>query len=118
MFENMYDESLWQQIKDWLIGNYIYYTYQKLTRGFSDEVTWDLDYEIAKWVLPRLKRFKELCSGVPSNLTEQEWYGILDKMIVSFELIIRWEDEWPIENDVITREGLKLFGEYFRALWD
>ena len=53
--------------------------------------TWNLDYTIAKFVLPRLKLFKKLNNGYPGREgmeTEEEWDEALDKMIWSFEQII------------------------------
>ena len=95
--------------------------------GFSDTETWSLYSCISEFILPRLKRFKEINAGYPSNLTEIKWNKILDKMIFSFE--------WTLEQDEMSEEymslsdkkkeinwkryneGMKLFAEYFRDLW-
>jgi len=69
------------------------FLYQKITRGFSDDVTWDIHCDISKFVLPRLKRYKELTNGYPGGLDEQQWNEILDKMIYAFERIVK-NDEW------------------------
>ena len=73
---------------------------------FKDKETYSLDYTIACFVLPRLKRFKELDKGCPSifffnedgsthfndegrtESAHQEWQDILDCMIYSFEQIV------------------------------
>ena len=36
------------------------YWYQRRTKGFDNSETWNLNDECAAWLLPRLKRFKEL----------------------------------------------------------
>lgn len=58
---------------------------------------WDLDYNIAKYLLPRLKAFKKNTMSIPLTLTEEEWDDILDKMIIAFEYILS-EDSWWIDN--------------------
>lgn len=58
---------------------------------------WNLDYNIAKYLLPRLKAFKKNTMSIPASLTEDEWDNILDKMIIAFEYIIA-EDSWWIDD--------------------
>jgi hypothetical protein len=52
-----------------------------------DKDTWNLDWTIANFALPRLIRFKKLTNGYPPELTEKEWGKILDKMIWSMTQI-------------------------------
>ncbi len=96
-------QRLWGDITDHLL-----WWWQRRTRGFDDRVTWSLDISLADWMLPRLKRFKELNNGgVPlkdrESLTEeqiarvdggeleagvfspQEWDEVIDKMIFAFD---------------------------------
>jgi hypothetical protein len=90
----------------------IKFLYQRITRGWDDSQTWNLDYEIAKFIVPRLKRFKEITIGVPCNLpsfnidqrsedadkkAEKEWDDILDKMIKGFEWLLK-EDDWVFDS--------------------
>lgn len=59
--------------------------------------TWSLDYTIAEFVLPRLKLFKEKTLGYPGTgeaNTPEKWDAILDKIILSFELILDDDDWW------------------------
>jgi hypothetical protein len=97
--------------------------YQRITRGFSDEITWNLDGEISKWILPRLKRFKELNNGHPNCFTWEEWNIVLDKMILAHELHstrFEWiyEDEKQAEiNHNKIKEGMYLFNKYYGDLW-
>lgn len=79
---------------------------------------WDLDYNIAKYLLPRLKAFKKNTMSTPASLTEEEWDDILGKMIIAFEYIIT-EDSWWIDDPrydyidychfshSLTKEGLR-----------
>jgi hypothetical protein len=99
-------------------------TYQKITRGFSDKDTWNLDHSIANYALPRLKRFKEINNGHPISLTEEEWDFMLDEMIYAMEyLATQWEDDWDDinlgseENYARFVKGMEYFGKHFQSLW-
>ncbi len=87
--------------------------YQRQTRGWDDSETWSLDVEIAKWALPRLKRFREIDSGHPADLTEEEWGDILDSIISALECAVNEDVFYSAES----LRGFKLFGEYFSHLW-
>lgn len=91
---------------------------QRLERGFDDSETWSLDSTIAKFILPRLIRFKEINAGYPGTVSEQEWNDILDRMILAFSLlasdaafVTAKEDQEKID------EGLALFAKWYQHLW-
>jgi hypothetical protein len=92
------------------------YYWQRLTRGWDDSELWNLDATISEFVIPRLKRFKEYQHGYPSYMTEEEWDGILDQMILAFENNL--EDFPTREQDKQAEEGLALFAKYYVHLWD
>lgn len=117
------------------IRNFFVFGYQKITRGFSDDICWNLSNEISRWILPRLKRYKELSSGIPYDLSEEEWENDLDTMIKAFSLHSQEYDdggemnkkegesikEWIERSaslEVEIKEGLELFVKYYRLLWD
>jgi len=109
--------SVKRSIKHW---------WQRRTRGFSDDETWSLNYEIAKFTLPRLKLFKEFNFGYPSSITSEEWNIILDKIIFSLEYEVaryKGEEKLPDNPDDFSayfekvQEGFRLFGEWFGNLW-
>ena len=93
--------------------------------GFSDSETWGLDSVIAEFILPRLKRFKEVTNGFPSTLTEAKWDAILDDMIFAFEWdLLDDNDEYEKMSEKEKKagwdrynKGIRLFAEYFRELW-
>ena len=97
--------------------------FQRTFRGYADTDLWRLDYFLATKILPPLKAFrKQKLSSYPGNeiKTPKEWLKALDKMIYSFEFIIKdgeGDVKYPKDITKIT-EGLELFGKYFRALWD
>lgn len=84
---------------------------QRIERGFDDTELWNLDSTILKFILPRLKAFKESTNGHPATFeTLDDWKHCLQKMIDSIESII--------EDDNPDYEGWYLFKEYFFNLWD
>ena len=94
------------------------HSWQYWTRGFSDEVTWNLDKEIAKFVLPRLKRYKEITPCCPSEIEQKEWDEKLDKMIRAFELVLSKDSiDLTRQESYEIKEGMLQFGWYYQYLW-
>lgn len=111
--------------------------WQRRTRGWDDSDLWSLDYTLAKWIIPRLERFKEVRNGIPLiegfefafeenateedfNKAEKEWVRIINKMIRAFTLIVGENDNFELLNDREWKEineGLDLFRKYFTNLW-
>lgn len=91
---------------------------QLVNQGWSDIDTWSLDHAIAKLILPRLIRFKEVNNGFPPDLTEKKWDSTLQKMIDAFTIVAsdKYWERTKKDQKVIT-EGLKLFAQYFQDLW-
>ncbi len=98
----------------------IKYCYQCLTRGWSDRDTWSLDNTIAKFVLPRLKRFKDLNIGFPCTHSWEEWNKVLDDMIYAMEIVsddvLNYTADEKVDWNRVNN-GLELFGKHFRDLW-
>ncbi len=92
--------------------------YQRRTRGWDDSDLWSLDQTMAKWILPRLRRFRDAQHGHPGDTTEAEWIASLDDMIAAFEIAAS-ERYWcpSVEQDAIIARGLTTFAKRFRALW-
>jgi hypothetical protein len=85
-------------------------------KGFDDTVTWSLDLEISKFILPRLKLFKKISNGYPGHdITAQMWDSMLDKMILAHKLNIK--DEWNPGEYEKYEEGMDLFCKWYRHLW-
>ena len=87
------------------------YKQQRIKRGFDDTELWNLDSTILKFVLPRLKRFKECTIGYPSEFESHEaWLECIDEMIENIEKIINSDEDGDYE-------GFELFKKYFFNLW-
>lgn len=90
------------------------------------EELWGLDLTLAKYILPRLIRFKDInYMSYPSNFeNHEEWHKVIDKMIYSFEYVIKrnYEVYKDLEEEKKRyekyKEGMQLFAEYFIDLWD
>lgn len=101
----------------------IKFKFQEIIYGFSDCDLWNLDFTLAKYILPRLIKFKKINRmSYPSCFkSSEEWHNILDKMIFSFNYIAndRNSDLKNILKDSKkVQKGLELFGKYFQGLWD
>jgi hypothetical protein len=113
-----------------------------IAKTIKVEDLYDLDVTIARFILPRLMVFKEQCERTPNlNMSQDEWHGILDKMIYAFERIALQTEEdtpeykayikaiWNNEMDLTDlkraakdslkpiSEGLSLYHKYYRNLW-
>lgn len=95
----------------------IRFWWQRHTRGWDDSATWNLEITIARFIYPRLLRFKELNDGTPIGLTDQEWDCILDDMIYTMFVYSQYDwDELEVDSERAKR-GLKLFSKWFPDLW-
>lgn len=111
---NFIDIFRWYRIK-----RSIKYFFQRIFRGWSDRDLWSLDLTIARFTLPRLKRFRERNIGTPGGFTEEEWKETLDMMIYAMESVV--QDCAGMDDDIDWEDvqiGLELFGKYFRELWE
>lgn len=120
----------------------IRHAWQRVTKGFDNTWHWGLS-ETLNEILPQvLKELKEYGMGVPYNeeekrsFTEQEWHGILDRMIKGFEAgrridtlqFMEGEDGKLLDPEIWKKrhdeamtefnEGMKLFHKYYFSLWD
>lgn len=98
--------------------------WQRRTKGWDDSDLWSLDWTIAKFIVPRLKRWLETgIMGHPHTMTHDEWLVCLRKMLRAFELVVdQFEPMASIEEDrkesKEIEEGLSLFSEWYLQLWD
>jgi hypothetical protein len=99
------------------LKRFVRFFFQRLTRGWDDSQTWNLDTAFALLILPRLKRFKELNTSFPYELTPEKWDDFLDEMIWAFE----WYSS-PVENRdrngyERAHKGVQLFAQWYPDLW-
>lgn len=97
----------------------IKFFFQRRLRGFDDEETWSLDQDLAKHIVPRLKRFREVNNGHPPDLSWEEWCEILDEIIRTFEFLSTDAkyDCYDKKKWKEIKKGLHLFAKYYLDLW-
>lgn len=94
--------------------------WQRCTRGWDDSDTWNLDTTAAKFLLPRLRRFKELNDGHPCDISFEEWERIIDEITWLLEKSIDDDELFePPMNEKVERirKAEEYLGKYFRHLW-
>lgn len=95
----------------------------------TEEEVWGLDVTLAKYILPRLIKFKEVnvMSHPIAFENIEEWHKVIDKMIYSFDYVLKEDsgmcnlnmtEEEREERHKKYKEGMNLFAEYFMDLWD
>lgn len=72
-----------------IIKQFFQHLFQRIFRGWDDRETWNVDYEFFKWVLPRLKRYRELSDGYPPDTTPEKWDVELHNAAVEVEFILK-----------------------------
>lgn len=112
-----------------LLKRNILYISDKFKYGFDRFDIYDLDFQIAKFILPRLKLHRKITNSFPHNINSlEEWQTILDNIIFSFEYIIKiyspkfddfidYNSQEHLQIEYKVNEGLRLFGLHFRNLW-
>ena len=91
--------------------------------GISPDELWNLDTTIVRFIIPRLKLFRELMEkrgSHPGSLdSNEQWLDMLDKMILGFRTYISENFDVPSgEEKKRIDEGFDLFNKYFGNLWD
>lgn len=95
----------------------------------QDSELWGLDVTLAKYILPRLERFKEInkMSHPIAFGSIEEWHEVIDKMVYSFDYVLK--EDSGIGFDLLNeeerecrykkyQEGMDLFAKHFMDLWD
>lgn len=99
--------------------------YQRVRYGIADQDVWNLNVYIAQITLKGLKEFKRTKGGWPWSydldgveLTAEKWEEYVDAMIFSFKYHSKpWEYDYKQEDFEKVHFGLKVFAEYYGALW-
>lgn len=121
-FDFQHEEETWLERLKQRFGRKLRFFWQRRRRGWDDSETWSLDYKLSEYILPRLKRFREIGAGVshPCSLEAEEWEQAVDDMIYAHEMNLvdaftgeSWDS---IDWDRVQR-GFELFGKYYRDLW-
>lgn len=95
------------------------------------EDTWNMDLTLSYIILPMLQQFKATSNGyskvssedIPETIkpeSPEAWNYILDEMMYAFLSIQQNGSFSPVDIEEFKRvdNGLRLFGKYYRNLWD
>jgi len=105
--------------------------------------TWGMDSTLAPIILPMLKQLRDTKHGAPYTEDEDvpeyirstyapakenewdvdvyhfyRWDWILNEMIYAFEHIVEDDQPFDEKRELRAQNGFRLFGKYFRNLWD
>ncbi len=98
------------------------FLWQRLTRGWDDSETWGLDATAARWLLPRLIRFRELNQGFWHD-TKEETDAALAEAQWFLEVHASEEGTWQLygagneEKLERYKKASAEFGETFAHMW-
>jgi hypothetical protein len=89
--------------------------------GFAESDTFSFCSYLALVIPEGLKRIRAF-PGHPGNLTKEEWWEILDQIIVGFDHFDELMDGWPsdkrrLQLDMEFRRAQLLFSRHFMDLW-
>lgn len=97
---------------------------ERLKYGFDQTEIWDIPSALARFLLPRLKRFQEQQSKRCSSGPDCQGCADLKQIIVAFELIEKDEPgirfgkvESATENAKLVEKGLDLFRQQLFSFW-
>ena len=98
------------------------YKKQREENGFDDTETWHLDTTFALFLLPRLKRFTQVCNSFPHGETPESYREKLMFIIKSFEeyyLNENDESNLEIENERLqnAKNAVNILAELWFHLW-
>ena len=106
---------------DWyLIKRWWRFWFQRRRRGWDDSDTWSLDGVIARFVLLRLRRFRELRGCHPSDMAAEQWNAMLEDIIYAMEVCADDDRNYGCDDGTDwdrVHKGLDAFGSRFRDLW-
>ena len=90
-------------------------------QGYTTQDLWNIDYWFSGQIARMLQEFKKKAMGFPGNMTKEEWYEILDRMIFCFSEIythsFSFDKEKCAHSEKMQKEGFELFVKHFRQLW-
>ncbi len=85
----------------------IRFFFQRLFRGFDDSETWDLEKEFYKWLLPRLKRFKDITKACPCNMEYKDWKNMLSDRVAQLNCIVNIDENKFQDRSYIPKQEYK-----------
>jgi len=96
------------------------YREQLLKDGFDNTEIWNLNTTICRFILPRLKEYRNLKAGHPIGYTAERYTEVLDCIIEALEIFVNAEYDETEDikhfNYALSEEGKKKQEKGFRLL--
>lgn len=91
------------------LGRKVRFFIQRCNRGFDDSETWDLEDTFYRWLLPRLRRFKEVTMAYPmSYKSHKDWTQELSDRVSQLDCIVNIDDisfqDWSYIPKTVLRD--------------
>ena len=104
--------------------------FQRMFRGYDDEVYWSLYSALRRLIIPGLKHLREHEIGHPMYdeiRSWDDWAKVLDEMIEGFKIFDEEDDRFYEKgyfdseqykiDEAKKKRALELFAKYYRSLW-
>lgn len=85
--------------------------------GFDDTCTWSLDYSIARFILPRLKRYYELADEVIVIDEHEGFREAIEEMIEGFQIAVDEELNFNESEQKKVNKAFEQLAKYHNHLW-
>lgn len=89
-------------------------TIWRIRHGFWECETWNIDHELARWIVPRLKEFP---IHMFEDMDEEEFNNFVFIMEHIADEDTCWDMEFWNEHDDEYERAMNWFAQNFRALW-
>ena len=99
-------------------GKQLKWAYQRITRGYCDADTWDLDYYYANLIGVTLKHLADNTISYPYDSDPEEWKAYLTDLGNVFLSINNDELLTYEERQKLVEEGFNRIRDNYFDLWD
>ena len=113
----------------------IKWAFQRMFRGYDDCETWELYHNFTTRYKKILSQYRKEHYGYPTDLTEEQWDGIVDRMIHCLDMmdedyVGKLLDAYKPEDCIVSSKSIyeimtkykdeffQTFSEWFYNLWD
>ena len=129
--KNIFDRCFGYRGKYWYmnlkqIPTYFRLMHHLIKYGYDEYATWETFYWFIETMKSILTSYRKNHWGCPVDIDEEEWDGIIDRMIALLDNMDECnpkydEEDYNKKHDEMNAakdEFFKLFSEYFYNLWD
>lgn len=93
---------------------YFDFKQQRKYHGFDDTELWNLDNTLAKWLLPRIVRFRE----IDVVARDKEWENDLDNIVDALSMLADESLLPTLKDKEYMQNGLNLLAKNIFGFWN